>query len=49
MDRMMGALFFRGATPSEIEAMGFRRLAYWYEWHKVMEKAEANPPGSEHA
>ena len=49
MDRMMGALFHRGASPSEIESMGARRMAYWYEWHLVMEKRELDAAGSGNA
>lgn len=36
----MGALFYRGATPTEIEAMSWQRMRYWYSWHRVMVKAE---------
>jgi hypothetical protein len=39
---MMGNLFYRGATPSEITAMSYEELRYWNGWHDLMAKAEKN-------
>jgi len=36
----MGNLFYRGASPDEIEGMSFSRLKYWNNWHEVMAQAE---------
>ena len=40
VDQWAGEIFFRGGSPSEIEAMGYRRLKYWAGWHKLFESAE---------
>jgi hypothetical protein len=45
MDQWMGDLFFRGASPSEIEAMGFRRMKYWHTWAKAMAEQERQEMG----
>ena len=42
MHQPMGNLFFRGATPREIESMGFRSIMYWNKWAELMSKAEAD-------
>ena len=42
----MGNIFFRGGNPVEIEAMGYRSLKYWSDWHDMYvraEKAAAEP------
>ena len=36
----MGNLFFRGVSPTEIEAMSFGRARYWNTWHEIMIDAE---------
>lgn len=36
----MGALFFRGASPEEIERMGYARMRYWARWAISMRDAE---------
>jgi len=36
----MGNLFYRGATPTEIESMTFTRLRYWNSWHQLMVDVE---------
>jgi hypothetical protein len=40
MHQWMGNLFFRGATPSELEAMSFERMRYWNRWHELMVKVK---------
>ena len=40
MHQWMGNLFYRGAAPSELEAMSYERLKYWNHWHTAMETAE---------
>lgn len=42
MHGWMGNLFFRGATPAEIESMSFEQMRYWNGWHEIMEKAESD-------
>jgi hypothetical protein len=37
---MVGALFYRGVPPSEINAMGYSDLSYWFEWHETIEAEE---------
>jgi len=37
---MMGNLFFRRATPTELEAMTWSQLRYWNDWHDLMVEAE---------
>ena len=37
----MGPLFFRGASPLEIESMSFGQIRYWHGWHEAMKRAEA--------
>lgn len=32
-------LFSEGVQPSEIEKMGFQKLKYWNECHKILEGA----------
>jgi hypothetical protein len=49
-DQMAGNLFSRGVSPSEIEAMGYKRLSYWNSWHMIMAEqekkvADENRPG----
>jgi hypothetical protein len=39
----MGNLFYRGATPMEIESMTFSQLRYWNRWHEVIAKADREP------
>lgn len=39
-DQWLGDLFFRGSTPSEIEAMPWHRLKYWGGWCEKMTQAE---------
>ena len=36
----MGNLFYRGASITELKAMGFREMRYWNEWHELMTQAE---------
>ncbi len=38
---MMGNLFSRKVSLSEIEAMTYGRMKYWNGWHKVMAKKES--------
>jgi hypothetical protein len=33
---MMGGLFYRNISPTEIENMSYSRLKYWYNWHKFL-------------
>jgi hypothetical protein len=40
MHHAMGALFYRGASPTEIESMSWERIRYWYRWHLVLAKTE---------
>jgi hypothetical protein len=40
MNQMMGNLFYRGVSPSEIEAMPFWKMKYWNQWHEIMQKAD---------
>ena len=37
---MLGNLFYRGVSPTELESMAYHRLKYWDEWHRVMADAE---------
>jgi hypothetical protein len=37
---MMGGLFYRNISPTEIENMPYSRLKYWYKWHKVLTEEE---------
>jgi hypothetical protein len=37
---MMGGLFCRNISPTEIENMSYSRLKYWYEWHQVLVREE---------
>ena len=37
---MIGGLFSRGVDPDVIESMGFRRMAYYFAWHKIMSEHE---------
>ena len=37
---MMGGLFDRGVSPTEIEEMTFTRMKYWNNWHEIFRKAE---------
>jgi len=38
---MMGVLFIvRKVQPDVIENMTFQRIKYWYDWHKIHDKAE---------
>lgn len=39
--QMIGNIFYRGVTPTEIKEMNFRELKYWSDWHHVITKAEA--------
>lgn len=36
----MGNLFYRGATPTEIESMGWTSIMYWGKWAELMNKAD---------
>ena len=36
----MGALFYRGAGPTELEAMTWERMRYWHGWHRVLAHEE---------
>lgn len=36
----MGNLFYRGATPTEIESMGWASIMYWGRWAEIMAKEE---------
>jgi SHS2 domain-containing protein len=38
----MGALFYRHVSPTEIKAMTYSDMGYWYTWHEVMAKEELN-------
>lgn len=40
LDQLMGNLFFRGASISEIESMPYHRMKYWAGWCEQMRKAE---------
>ena len=40
MDQMIGNLFYRGVTVTELKGMGYRELKYWNQWHELMAKAE---------
>ena len=41
LDQMLGNLFYRGVQPHRLNEMFFSELKYWNEWHKVIEKKEA--------
>ena len=36
----MGNLFYRGATPKEIESMGWASINYWGKWVDMMNKVD---------
>ncbi len=36
----MGAIFYRGGSPTEVEEMTYFQLQYWYTWHDVYYKEE---------
>lgn len=38
--QMIGNIFFRGASPTEINEMTFTELKYWGGWHRVMTEEE---------
>lgn len=38
---MLGDLFYRGASITELKNMSFHELKYWHEWHKLLSKKEA--------
>lgn len=38
MHQWMGNLFYRRVPPSEINAMGYREMEYWNNWHEIMAK-----------
>lgn len=43
MDRLhqwIGNVFFRGASPAEINVMTYHELKYWNDWHELMTEAE---------
>jgi len=44
MDQMMGNLFYRGVSPSELEGMTFARLVYWNSWHELIAEKEREEP-----
>lgn len=37
---MLGDLFYRGSSPTEIESMSYRQLKYWHDWCVLMNQAE---------
>lgn len=37
---MLGDLFFRGSSPTEIELMPYHKMKYWHGWCQKMNKAE---------
>lgn len=39
---MIGSLFNHGVAPSEIDAMDWGDLSYWFEWYERI--VEANKP-----
>ncbi len=45
MSQWMGNLFFRGASPTELEGMSWARLRYWNHWHEAMTQAEKKASG----
>lgn len=40
MHQWMGNLFYRGASPTELESMSWKQLRYWNGWHVVMNNAD---------
>lgn len=39
-DQWLGNLFYRGCQPRDLIDMPYHVLAYWAEWHEVIERAE---------
>jgi hypothetical protein len=37
---MIGNLFYRKVSISEIKKMGWCELKYWNEWHEILVKEE---------
>lgn len=44
MSQWLGDLFFRGATPCEIEGMSFSSLSFWGSWADTMRRQDAKKP-----
>ena len=40
VDQMMCDLFYRGASISELKAMGFKKMLFYHRYHAVYCKAE---------
>lgn len=38
--QFLGDLFYRGETPTNLEAMPYSSLKYWAAWHQVLSDEE---------
>jgi len=41
---MMGNLFYRGASTSDINEMDYFEMREWNHWHELMSEAEKPKP-----
>jgi hypothetical protein len=42
LHQMMGNLFYRGVSTSEIQKMTISEMKYWNGWHNVLRKEAAD-------